>query len=68
MTNHLNLKKTLFEFDDQGNLTIFSRGKSVQVPLIEVWQMLKWLERDQKERLRLLVEQTILPQQEDSAP
>jgi Clp amino terminal domain, pathogenicity island component len=37
MANHLNLKKTLFELDDQGNLTIFSGGKSVCVPLVEVW-------------------------------
>lgn len=52
MANHLTLNQTHFELDDKNNLTIWSNGKSVRIPASEVWRMLEWLNREQKEKLR----------------
>src|SRR5713226_9289256 len=43
MANHLNLRYTLLELDVQGNLTIFSNGRSARLPASEVQQLMGWL-------------------------
>jgi hypothetical protein len=43
MANHLNLRYTLLEFDLQGNLTIFCRGRSARLLTSEVQQLVDWL-------------------------
>jgi hypothetical protein len=48
MTNHLNLRHTLLEFDLQGNLLIFSNGRSVSLQAKDVPQFILWLSTDQQ--------------------
>ncbi|SRR6266702_1889354 len=50
MANHLNLKYTLLEFDLQGNLTIFSNGRSARLLASEVQQLLDWLTMSKDEQ------------------
>lgn len=47
MTNHLNLRHTLLEFDLQGNLNIFSNGRSVSLQAKDVAQFITWLSTNQ---------------------
>jgi hypothetical protein len=53
MTNHLNLHHTLLEFDLQGNLSIFSNGRSVFLQAKDVPQFLTWLVTDQSPEARV---------------
>jgi hypothetical protein len=46
MANHLNLRHTLLEFDLQGNLTIFSNGRSARLQAKDVPQFITWLSTD----------------------
>lgn len=51
MANHLNLKHTLLEFDLQGNVTIFSNGRSARLLASEIPQLLHWLTASKDEQL-----------------
>ena len=50
MTNHLNLRHTLLAFDIQGNLTIFSNGRSALLLASEVQQLVDWLTMSKDEQ------------------
>jgi hypothetical protein len=50
MANHLNLRYTLLELDVQGNLTIFSNGRSARLLASEVQQLVGWLTMSKDEQ------------------
>lgn len=54
MANHLNLRHTLLEFDLQGNLSVFSHGRSARLLAPEVQQLLDWLAMNKDEQLAQL--------------
>src|SRR6266496_5796900 len=57
--NHPNLRNTLLEIGAEGNLSIFSDGKSIVLSTREVEQVVNWLSQEQKEK-RLIVDTTRL--------
>ncbi len=57
--NHLNLRNTLLEIGAEGNLSIFSDGKSIVLSTREVEQVVTWLSQEQKEK-RFIVDTTRL--------